>query len=317
MKQPHAVRRDAAVVCCNKAHLPYASLTLFLLDYYSPGRNFDLVLCASDNFELPPVLQRIGVRLLQINASGIQRLRTTRLPSDAYLRLLLPNELSGEYRRILYLDTDIFIQGGDIESLMNANLGTHPLGAVLERPMWGHPKHHAKDFKASQLEKSPYFNSGVLLIDTDQYNSQGVLEACVDVNKRFSGLLHYHDQSLLNIALYRNWAQLSPVWNWQWATRKPILEPIASPYFIHFYGPQKPWLKQQKEVPLRYRYAYSTFLSREFPDVQMEDSASLIDVTRGESRLKLLPQAFSWLRFRRYFESFSEDNSTITEHFSI
>ena len=309
-------RRNAAIICCNGDHLPFASMVLFLMDYHNPDRNFDLVLCASEPLELPAILQRIGVKLVLFSPTRIQSLSTKKLPTDAYLRLWLAKQLGAEYRRILYLDTDIYIQGGDVGRLLNSNLGSHPLGAVLERPMWGRPNHHAKDFKSIGLNAAPYFNSGVLLVDTDQYNSRGVLEACLEVSEKYSDILHYHDQSLLNIALYKDWAQLHPIWNWQWATRKPILEPIASPYFVHFYGPKKPWLKNEKEVPRRYRDAYSAFLRREFSNFEprMGDIESVVDTTRPD--LKFLQQAFSWLKFRNYFNSFEEPFNTISDRFS-
>ena len=35
-----------------------------------------------------------------------------------YLRMLLPAALAGDYRRLLYLDSDVFVQGGDFGALL-------------------------------------------------------------------------------------------------------------------------------------------------------------------------------------------------------
>ncbi|NDV02644.1 glycosyltransferase family 8 protein [Pseudoroseicyclus tamaricis] len=280
---PPATDRQAVVICCDSGHLPFAAATFHSLARMTPHRGFDLILCTTDGITLPPVLDRLGVRLLHIEAPpGLAELKSTRLPANAYLRLWLPDRLLGQYDRLLYLDTDIFVQGGDLSALLAADLGPHPVGAVLERPLWGKPRYHAKDFKALNLPRAPYFNSGVLLIDVARWVEGDVLSRCLAVAERHQDKLHYHDQSLLNIALYEDWAELSPLWNWQWVGHRVLFEPLADPYILHLYGPNKPWHDPGGAIPARIKAEYRLFLSEHFPDAPAD---------YGPERARLAPEA--------------------------
>ena len=46
----------------------------------------------------------------------------------AYLRLALPAAFAGEYRRLLYLDADVFVQGGDFAALLDVDIGAASAG---------------------------------------------------------------------------------------------------------------------------------------------------------------------------------------------
>jgi hypothetical protein len=74
-----------------------------------------------------------------------------------------------------------------------------------------------------------------------------------------------HDQSLLNIALDGGWAELSPVWNWQWTWSSRHFAELAGPRLIHFIGPRKPWADTGCEFPPRFRAGYAGFAARHWP----------------------------------------------------
>ncbi len=76
------------------------------------------------------------------------------------------------YRRILYLDSDIFVEGCDISRLLEVDIGPHPLAAVLDAPFFYEPNHRANEFVKAGLPAVPYANSGVQVIDTKLFVEQ-------------------------------------------------------------------------------------------------------------------------------------------------
>lgn len=157
----------------------------------------------------------------------------------AYFRILGP-ELLPDVSRFLYLDCDIVVVD-DLEPLWDTDLGGRVLGAVRdfigqERPLLiGMP------------EGSPYFNSGVLLVDADRWRREGVGEACQRFIVEHPEALLYCDQDALNHELVDRWMPLDPRWNLQASlfmerhlrTRRRELEPSAA--IIHYSSWQKPW----------------------------------------------------------------------------
>ena len=65
------------------------------------------------------------------------------------------------------------------------------------------------------------------------------------------------DQALLNGVLRGDWAEMSPLWNWQFTWASSHLLGMADPFVVHFIGPLKPWLAEAAgAVPTRYRSLY-------------------------------------------------------------
>ena len=82
------------------------------------------------------------------------------------------------------------------------------------------------------------------------------------------------DQALLNGILRGNWAEMSPLWNWQFTWASSHLLGMADPFVIHFIGPTKPWLAQSASVvPTRYRELYA----RLAPDIRPADLPAGLD----------------------------------------
>ena len=97
----------------------------------------------------------------------------------AYLRLALPAAFAGAYRRLLYLDADVFVQGGDFGALLGVDIGPHALAAVRDNIQWRTPGRRPDAFRRLGLGPAPFFNSGVLLIDVAAFNAQDVLARCL------------------------------------------------------------------------------------------------------------------------------------------
>jgi hypothetical protein len=75
-----------------------------------------------------------------------------------------------------------------------------------------------------------------------------------------------HDQTLLNCVLKGDWAELSPVWNWQYTRASRLFESMEGAHVVHFIGSLKPWRDPDRHLPPRFAAATAAFLAEHFPD---------------------------------------------------
>ena len=80
-----------------------------------------------------------------------------------------------------------------------------------------------------------------------------------------------------------DWAEISPVWNWQYTWASRLFEAMADAHVVHFIGPKKPWTHAGGELPLRFRRAYRAFFAEHFPDAP---------IGRGRGRSRMANRAF-------------------------
>ena len=169
----------------------------------------------------------------------------------------LARALAGRWRRILVLDADILLERGDPTPLLAADLRGRAVAAVRDNRQWRNPAKRTPDQKQLGRPAAPYFNAGVVLIDTDAW-------AAADLSARCAAFARSHlagigrDQALLNGVLNGDWTEMSPLWNWQFTWASAHLTAMADPCLVHFIGPAKPWLAAAAGiVPMRYRAAYA------------------------------------------------------------
>ncbi|MHA3914884.1 glycosyltransferase family 8 protein [Halovulum sp. GXIMD14793] len=258
----------AVILACDEGYLPYAVCVVQMLMDLCPGRGFDIVICGTTSQALPAAIADADVRYCHIKlAPEIAEMEGGGYISSAtYIRLGLPSAFADTYARILYLDTDIFVASSDLERLFEVDLKGKAFGAVRDSRQWRQPKRQAEEFQQLGLPPASYFNAGVLMIDTDAWIRQSVTEKTLSVHqKNGRRTFRSHDQSLLNIALYEDWAELSPVWNWQRSWKFDLLMLRAAPHIIHFIGPLKPWLDSPTMLP-GIRRRFCAILARHYPD---------------------------------------------------
>lgn len=261
-------RSDKAVVfACDGNYLRYALFAAAQIAALPAERDFDICICAPEDLVPVESLAAAGLRYCRVGTGGIFGAMglDARRTEASYLRLALPAAFAGEYRRLLYLDADVFVQGGDFGALLEVDIGPHPLAAVRDNIQWRTPSRRPESFARLGLPTAPYFNSGVQLIDVAAFNGQRVLERCLDFAGSHPAKRIGLDQDLINAVLRGDWAELSPVWNWQYTWASRLYAAVADPHVIHFIGPKKPWKHAGGELPLRFRRAYREFLAAHFP----------------------------------------------------
>lgn len=263
-------RHDKAIVFA--ADGKYEKFALFAAEQIArlhPERDFDICLCAmGEQTPLPPSLAHLDIRYCRITTGDLfdgLRLDEGRT-QVVYLRLALPLALKADYRRMLYLDSDIFVQGGDFSALMDVDLGPHILGAVRDNMQWRTPSRRPLQFRRLGLPGVRYFNAGVLLIDVARFNDADLLGRCTAFGRENREKMIRHDQNLLNGTLQGAWAELNPVWNWQYTRSSLFFEAMEGANVVHFIGPKKPWTHTGGALPRRFRRAYRAFFAEHFPD---------------------------------------------------
>ncbi|WP_406871059.1 glycosyltransferase family 8 protein [Thioclava sp. 'Guangxiensis'] len=310
-----ATHRKAIIFCCDNGYLPYAALAAEQILNSTPTHDFDICIAFNERpVTIPESLAHLGIRLLKVDIGTMfEGLRLDAGKShDVYLRLALPQALADDYDRILYMDSDIYVQGGDFSALMATDLGDRPLGAVRDNIQWRSPGRRATQFKRLGLPAAPYFNAGVLLMDVANYIASGLLEACLDLGRREAPRMIRHDQNLYNSVLQGNWAELSPFWNWQYSWAARFFCDVQGPNVIHFIGNSKPWKDKDGQFPPRFRQHYSRFIRTHFPehgDCHIPEAQLPPDGAR--MRKMLIKHLLSSKAIARYLARFPTDLTVI------
>ncbi len=256
----------AVVVACDATYLPYAACPALALAA-RPDRDYDVLIGGPEPVPLPASLAQAGIGHVAARDEAL----LDALPLDArrslatYTELFLGNALADHYRRILVIDADILYDHGDPAQLMRADMLGRAVAAVRDNRQWRTPGRHIAQFRKLREAAHPYFNAGVVMIDTQAFAAQDLpARAAAFARDHLKGL--GRDQALLNGVLRGDWAEISPLWNWQFTTASAHLTAMADPCLIHFIGPKKPWLaNSQGVVPMRMRMAFAETLARHFP----------------------------------------------------
>ncbi len=187
-------------------------------------------------------------------------------------RLFIGEVLPKEAERVLYLDCDTVVLSS-LRSLWDAGLGSFLLGAVMEPTIYPSVKE-----EIGLSSESPYYNSGVLLIDMKRWREENVQKQLLDFYSSMGGKLFAGDQDTINGALKGRIKPLSPRYNFFTNYRyfryshllklspvygtipeKEFKEAGRHPAILHFMGDERPWKQGNLN---HYRRAYDYYLAR-------------------------------------------------------
>ncbi len=269
MMKPESTSNSAILLCINYSYWPHAATAIRSILVSSPKLKSPIFII----YDLPnerwmSKLKGIAasfqshLEFIRFNNSDVKDFKIFgRLSSAAYYRLFAPNLLSN-YSKILYLDADLVVQG-DITELLQNDFSPYALAARSV------PLAEARTVNKN-LERdlaTPYFNSGVLVIDTNKWESLACTEHICNIIRNDTHRLSYADQCALNLFFNGNYKQLPLEWNvtrrffedgvndtmYTLDEKKEIKNARANPRIIHYTGDYKPWHVRCLH-PLRNRY---------------------------------------------------------------
>lgn len=261
-----APRSDLAViVACDANYLPYAAVPALAMA--AAGHGHDVLIGGPEPVEMPDILTKAGIG----HVAACDDALLDALPLDArrslatYMELFLGNALLGHYRRILVIDADILYERGDPARLLASDMLGRAVAAVRDNRQWRTPTRKVREFRKLGEVAHPYFNAGVVMIDTRAFaEAELPLRAADFARSSLAGL--GRDQALMNGILKGDWAEMSPLWNWQFTSASAHLTAMVDPCLIHFIGTRKPWLESSRGiVPMRMREAFGRVLAQHFP----------------------------------------------------
>jgi len=176
---------------------------------------------------------------------------------DNWTRLWVEYFFSPAINRVLYLDCDIIVLG-DLAPLWRTDLEGALFGAV-DIPGSSQGVTHLK-----MRAEDGYFNSGVLLIDLQQWRETRALDTVLRYIGQYPELMCYTlDQDALNACFCHRRKRLEYIWNVTWSFFQSRFEiPLGSAEIeqvrreariLHFNSSPKPW-SYFCEHPLRGEY---------------------------------------------------------------
>lgn len=176
-----------------------------------------------------------------------------------YYRILALDMINAQ--KILYLDVDLIINQ-DISSLWEYQLNNVTLAAVDE--------YNTERIKTLHLKPgASYFNSGVMLINLELWQSGRVSQKVLDFIRTYPELIKFVDQCGINKIIDGEFLQLNAKYNFQ-SYMYANCDESYEPAIIHFTGSSKPWQMlnghPRKDLYWHYRQktVYKTFTCDDF-----------------------------------------------------
>jgi len=227
--------RDAVVFFSDGPRFPAAAFAATRAAALNDRADVDVIVFTNDRkivdsakrarwpFKVAPLVLRPGVEL----------------PPHFY-RLFIPGLLGDSYRRLLYLDDDIYLEDRRPFALFDIDMAGHAIAAVRDIVIAFVPD---RDELARTLRTAgtKYFNDGVMLIDCAAFNHFQIPRSLPRLISRITSGPSYLEQTVLNMVLDGNWLELSPAFNLFAYASGSFVGRAFPPAIIHFAGAEKPW----------------------------------------------------------------------------
>ena len=184
-------------------------------------------------------------------------------------RLLLDKLLPKDIDRVLYLDGDTIVRGS-LKELYELDLDNYSIAASVE------PTVSKKIKRNLGLEKYPYYNAGVLLVNMKHWRKNKTGSKIIEYYKEHNGKLFANDQDAINGSVNDYILTISPKYNfcniyyqYSYKYMKKLMKPVPyiteeeykdavkNPVIVHYLGEERPWRKGNKH---RYRNDYTKYL---------------------------------------------------------
>lgn len=187
----------------------------------------------------------VALSIIQPQVIDLGAVDLKRYGIAAIYRILVGEILPETVSKIIYLDCDIVVLD-DLSDLFATELNENAIAAVENLGQ--------QPAGRLGLEKGDYFNSGVLVLDLEQWRAKRFGQQVLAYMRQNAESLVFPDQDGLNAVLRGHWQRLPLRWNQQPATysiyhklsdadprKATFFEAIRDPAVVHFLGRNKPW----------------------------------------------------------------------------
>ncbi|HLP90763.1 MAG TPA: glycosyltransferase family 8 protein [Nostocaceae cyanobacterium] len=188
----------------------------------------------------------IDFQVYEVNDEDVKNLKVSEhISSAAYYRLLAPDLLPQNLSKILYLDSDLVVNGSILE-LYNYDLTDYIIAAYR-----GDGKSITAK-KRLELKGDYYFNSGVMLINLQAWHRHNIGKQCIEYIREYPEKVILWDQDALNKIIDGQFLHLDKKWNSLVDLFGGQSKVDDKSIITHFIGSLKPWqawcISPEKEI---------------------------------------------------------------------
>lgn len=159
----------------------------------------------------------------------------------AHLRLFL-DDILADFDRAVYLDSDISLLT-DVSPLLALEPKAAPIIAAHDIPLMIEGK-----YRDRLHISSPYFNSGVMVLDLKAIRAERVFAGALQYALDHPERCEFVDQDPLNAVLDGRWQVL----DWRWNAVTWIRDMMPNEPFIRHFARYKPWARKKVGIEKRF-----------------------------------------------------------------
>jgi lipopolysaccharide biosynthesis glycosyltransferase len=244
---PSRLAKTFAVALVSDANqFPIAVFLASQLARLNPRDDTDIVIASDAGKEMEEA-KDFGVQARLFPVSGhlpdVKFATGNYVSTATYYRLFLPDLLGDEYRRILYIDLDVYVHNAKLFSLLDLDMHDYAIGGVRDSMI----AHTAIPTNAAELHDTlskgsqKYLNGGLNLIDCQRFRRRDIQTKVVKAITGKKLPLRYNDQTAFNYVLDGDWLELSPSFNMFVPLWNSFVRQVCEPVLVHFAGSNKPW----------------------------------------------------------------------------
>lgn len=230
------------IVCaCDDRYVKHLAVLIISIINNTKTRNINFYIINGgihqeniDKLEEIFITNKAKFRFLMTNEEEIKKLKVDKhLSTATYYRILIPNLLSNDIDKVVYLDSDIVVNG-DISELWNMDISEFSIGAKKEAA------NYQRNEYLNMPKKAPYFNAGVLLMNLNKWRQCNHSSNVFTYLNKFGDNLLYHDQDGINALLYNDSLEIQSEWN---ILSQDVYgnSSFRGPKLVHFTEASKPW----------------------------------------------------------------------------
>lgn len=155
---------------------------------------------------------------------------------STYFRLFIPR-LFPEYKKALYLDCDIVVNG-DISKFYNINVGNNLVGAIPDESVQVVEPFYDYVENALGIDRENYFNAGILIMNLEQFRKQNFEKQFVELLNKYTFRVA-QDQDYLNVICKNKVHYVNLTWDKMPMPNEEFGDKV--PELIHYNMGWKPW----------------------------------------------------------------------------